>query len=268
MNLILFSGTHPRHLFVNRELLKHFEEVLVVVMQREELVPTPPDDLCKHDRALFIHHFEAREAVEDFFYGNLTAEEVFNNVEVFFVSPEQLNTAKVCSKVKSFDADFCFIFGVNMILEPVINALPRHKINLHLGLSPWFKGDATLYWPFYHLIPQYCGITFHQITEKADAGEIIHQCVPTLSTGQTLHEVAADCVILAKNEVNRLIDYWAINRDFKGFEQKTHGRVWLSSDFHPSQLRIIYDAFEDKIVDRYLSGELSQKKPKLYSCLD
>ena len=38
MKIILFSGTHPRHLFVNRQLLQHFEDLLVL----------------GHDRALTI----------------------------------------------------------------------------------------------------------------------------------------------------------------------------------------------------------------------
>ena len=50
MKLVLFSGDHPRHLFVNRELLKHFDETLVIVMQREEVLPKPPDDLSSMTR--------------------------------------------------------------------------------------------------------------------------------------------------------------------------------------------------------------------------
>ena len=38
-------------------------------------------------------------------------------------------------------------------------------------------------------------------------------------------------------------------------------------DFHPSHLRVIYDLFEDKMVDSYLSGELEQSRPNLFSCL-
>ena len=58
MKLVLFSGDHPRHLFVNRELLKHFDETLVIVMQREEVLPKPPDDLSEHDKRLFEIHFK------------------------------------------------------------------------------------------------------------------------------------------------------------------------------------------------------------------
>ena len=57
MRLILFSGSHPRHLFLNQRVLDFFEEILVIVMQREELIPPPPKDLCGLDRDLFIKHF-------------------------------------------------------------------------------------------------------------------------------------------------------------------------------------------------------------------
>ena len=58
MRIILFSGSHPRHLFVNREILKYFDNALVVVMEREHLLPNPPQDLLQHDKALFRRHFE------------------------------------------------------------------------------------------------------------------------------------------------------------------------------------------------------------------
>ena len=49
-------------------------------------------------------------------------------------------------------------------------------------------------WPFYHLEPQFCGSTFHQISKQAD--ELIHQCVPELF--DTIHDVGARAVIKAK----------------------------------------------------------------------
>ena len=59
MKLILFSGDHPRHLFVNQKVLEFFDESLVVIMQREELLPEPPSALDKHDEKLFKLHNNA-----------------------------------------------------------------------------------------------------------------------------------------------------------------------------------------------------------------
>ena len=208
MKLVLFSGDHPRHLFINRELLKHFDETLVIVMQREEVLPVPPNDLSVHDKQLFKIHFKNRKKVEDQTYGDLSAKQVFDKSNTIFVGPENLNSDKIARKVKEFDADFCFIFGVHLILDPVIDLLPNDKINIHLGLSPWYKGGATLYWPFYHLQPQFCGVTFHQITKQADAGEIIHQCVPVLEKGDKIHDVGVKCVLQARADLPKIIPHW------------------------------------------------------------
>lgn len=268
MKLLLFSGTHPRHLFVNKELLKRFEEVLVIVMQREELLPSPPPDLTGHDRRLFERHFLNRYNVERKTYGDLKAEEIYKGCKVITVSPAELNTLALATEVEGFGADFCFIFGVDLILEPLIDVLPKDKINLHLGLSPWYKGGATLYWPFYHLEPQFCGVTFHQITTSADAGEIIHQCVPELKRGDSIHHVGARCVMKARDDLKKIIDHWDKFGEFSGLLQTTSGRNWRGVDFQPAQLRVIYDLFEDSIVDQYLDGKLGSRAPKLFSCLE
>mgnify|MGYP003324329087 FL=1 len=267
MKLILFSGDHPRHLFVNKKVLEFFDDIFVIVMQREELLPTPPSDLDNHDKELFQLHFENRHRVETSVYGELNARDVFKNFNSIFIKPNELNTEIVADKVKKFNADFCFIFGVHLILDPVIDVLPKDKINLHLGLSPWYKGGATLFWPFYHLEPQFCGSTFHQITKQADAGEIIHQCVPELRPGDKIHDVGARCILKARDDLSRIFDHWKSEKGFEGIVQKTSGRNWRGVDFHASQLRVIYDLYQDKMVDSYLSGELSNRKPKLISCI-
>lgn len=267
MKLILFSGDHSRHLFVNKTMLEFFDEVFIVIMEREELLPEPPSDLCDHDKQLFKLHFENRHSVESSTFGNLNAREVFKDFNSIFIKPNELNSKFVADKVKEFNADFCFIFGVNLILDPVIDLLPKDKINLHLGLSPWYKGGATLFWPFYHLEPQFCGSTFHQISKQADAGEIIHQCVPELLSGDTIHDVGARCVVKARDDLKKVIMHWKSEQGFKGVVQKTSGRNWRGVDFHASQLRVIYDLYQDKIVDCFLSEALSSRKPNLISCI-
>ena len=95
MKLLLFSGTHPRHLYVNNEILKHFKDVLVIVMQRENLLPSPCKSLSKLDKKLFIKHFKNRKKAEDEAYGKLNYKEVFKNVNTIFITPQELNTVYI-----------------------------------------------------------------------------------------------------------------------------------------------------------------------------
>ena len=61
--------------------------------------------------------------------------------------------------------------------------------------------------------------------------------------------------------------HWLKEGNFDGEKQLVTGKNWLGSDFHASQLRVIYKLFDDDIVDAYLNGHLEQKQPKLFSCL-
>jgi folate-dependent phosphoribosylglycinamide formyltransferase PurN len=263
MRILLFSGSHPRHLFIHRALLAQFEICGVVSMRREPLIVSPPPGITEHDRRLFVRHFEERFAVEQAGYGDETPEAAFAGIPTLFCGPAELNTAETAEFVRRMRPDVVFIFGVDLIKEPVMGVLPHDKVNLHLGLSPWYRGAATLFWPFYNLEPQLTGATFHQIVPEADAGAVIHQCVPELRAGDGIHDVGFRTVVKARDDLVRLFVHRATHGSFAGQTQKTTGRLYLSTQFRAAHLRLIYDQFNNRIVDEYLAGKLGMHQPKL-----
>ena len=74
-------------------------------------------------------------------------------------------------------------------------ALPKETLNLHLGISPEFKGAATLFWPFYFQKPGWAGATFHYLSDRADSGDIVHQVLPQLDITDGIHDVGAKTVL-------------------------------------------------------------------------
>ena len=263
MKLLLVTGTHPRHLYVNKELLKHFEEVLVIILESEEILPATPKVASTEDQHLFKLHFSKRLENELQFFGDLCAEKIFEHQNKIYVKRDDLNSARISQIVSDWSADFAFIFGSPIIKEPLIGILPKFSINLHLGLSPWFRGSATLFWPFYLLMPQYAGVTFHYICHEVDAGPIVHQSVPTLEYGDSLHSVACKCVMSAAIDINDLVKFWKQHACLPSISQTANGKLWMLKDFMPSHLRIIYDLYDDQMVDKYLNKQLPNNIPKL-----
>lgn len=45
--------------------------------------------------------------------------------------------------------------------------------------------------------------------------------------------------------------------------QETSGRIWRSVDWRPAHLHLIYEVYQNRIVDRQLRGELGGKMPTL-----
>lgn len=270
MKVILFSGSHARHVYVHEQVIasKDLEIAGIVSMQRESTLPDPPDGCPEHDRELFRHHFRRRDEVEQAAYGDRSVESYKDVAQTLFVERDELNSEEVADFVRSVDAEVCFIFGTGLILDPVLSELPKWRLNFHLGLSPRYKGSATLFWPFYFLEPQFAGGTLHQIVPEPDAGGVVHQTVPELKRGNGVHETAADVVFEFAAETVALLEYHAENGSLPVEEQTHTGKLFLSNDFDAHHLRVIYELYNNDIVEKYLNGNLGDRQPNIIDAFE
>lgn len=267
MRVLLFSGSHSRHLFVMSKLLQLDADFRVVVMERESVMPELPGNIGDHDRANFDLHFKNRLQVETAAFGELSFGDTFSGTEMFVCGPKTLNAKETVNFVKREVNDVCVVFGCDLIKGDLLGALPALSLNFHLGLSPWYKGSATLFWPFYFMEPQCSGITIHKIVAAADAGEVLHQSVPILKKGMGIHDVGVATVLQGANDLVSAVKRIISGTELSFTEQTTHGRLFLTRDFEPQHLRVNYDLFNDRMVDEYLSGRLGNKIPKLITNL-
>ena len=256
---ILLVGNQLRHKYFASKFVESLPDTLVVEMVRESMIPDPPSDIPSHLTDLHYRHFHDRDAAEK----TLRFSEL--GYSKFSVLPSQLNSSKIASLILEFAPTQCFVFGTDLIKSPVLDALPYHSYNLHLGLSPRYRGSATLFWPFVFLEPQYAGVTFHRLFIEADAGDILHQVTPSLSPSMGIHDVGVECVRVATRDAIMLAMSNLSDKKLK--KQKSTGKLFLSSDYHPSHLQIIYDLYDNKIVEGYLNGYLSNKLPSLYKSI-
>lgn len=258
MRTLILGGSHPRHLYYLNAVAHHPKVQMVgaIIQQRENMLPKPPNGTPDRDRRNWNRHFINRDKMEERYFGDLEPE-----FDTLNVPHGDLNTAEIARMVRQQKPDLVIIFGCEMIRDPLFSALPVDSINLHLGLSPRYRGAATLFWPFYFLEPNHAGTTFHRIVAEPDAGEILHQSRPTLKRGDTIHDVSCRAVNQATADMLRLLHRWP---EWLFKEQRNTGKCFLVRDFQPAHLRMIYDVWNDKIVDAYLEGEITNKEPVLW----
>ena len=238
-------------------------------MERESLFPAPPKNINHHDLINFKKHFNDRNIAELDTYGKPNTFDIFNKNKSMLCKPEELNSQKIIKFIKSNGTfDLCIIFGTDIIKNKLLKILPKISMNLHLGISPYFKGSATLFWPSYFLMPQFSGATFHRITENTDAGQILHHSLPELKYGDKLHDIGTKTVLKAANDMKQILNSKLNLDNWKFFDQRNIGGLYLMSDFHPSHLRVIYDQYDNRIVDEYLNGNLLAKEPKIINSLN
>lgn len=268
MRILLISGNHLRHLYVMRHIVAEFPDYRAILMEREPTLPEPPPGIANHDRALFDRHFRERQRVEDAKFGITGPSDVFAAESTLRISPQELNSAATAAFVSAAQADVCVVFGPDLIKTPVLECLPAFTVNLHLGLSPWYRGSATLFWPFYFMQPQMAGVTIHHLVKAADAGGIITQSRPHLTRGMGIHDVGSAAVVRAVDDILEVLRRCASARPIEATKQTTPGRLFLVRDFQPHHLRVNYDIFDDRMVDAWLSGELGGNEPHLIRHID
>lgn len=261
MNVLWIGATHPRHVFYGNALHEAAGLCGAVVQRRENIIPQPPSGCSARDIALFRRHFEERDEAEARYFGTPD----LPDCETLECTAETLNEEKTAAWVRAKNPDVVMIFGCGMIRDPLFSALPPDSVNMHLGLSPRYRGAATLFWPFYFMQPNQAGATFHHIVSEPDAGDIIHQVVPDLKPEDGIHDVSCRTVVEAARAARDLLRLRANNGSWRTFKQRGTGKNFLQKDFQPEHLRVIYEVFDNDMVREYLEGRLTSPAPRLVS---
>ena len=197
MRIMFIGGDHPRHLYYINKIQENFEIAGAIIQHRENISLSTPKNLSDDDKKNFIRHFKTRKKKEIQYFRSPE----LPKCTIHDTTSEALNSIESVEFLKKVKPDVVLIFGSTLIKDPLYSALPFDSVNLHLGISPRYRGAATLFWPFYFLEPNYAGSTFHHIISEPDAGNIIHQCIPILSLGDGIHDVACKTVITSSDDM-------------------------------------------------------------------
>lgn len=256
MKILTVTGSHPRHLYMIKSLKHAGHDVTSVVMRRENLHAggrNPGGKLAKM-------HFNIREDVELQTFGDLSPRD-FADIEI---DAEQITKGHLSlSAVQLAQFDLGLVFGTSLLPASLLSILPRMTFNLHLGISPRYRGAATLFWPFYMLEPNWAGYTVHKLTDEPDAGDVVLRGAPGLERGMRMHDVAGAATHEGLEAMVKLASHLDSGHDLVYKKQIATGKNWLESDFREPHLQVIYEKFGDSLVDMYLDGDLGFIKPPI-----
>lgn len=270
MNILVMVGDHPRNLILLQSLqkIKNIKIKYVLIFKREQLMPKPPKNLNSKISNLWKLHFKKRAIAEKKYFKLNKDFKKKIGPKIYLKNYKDLENKKIIKILKDMKAHACFISGVPILKKKILKILPKHTVNLHLGLIPHFKGSITGFWPFYFLQPTMLGTTFHIISKKVDTGEIIHQNTPKLLKTDGMHDACSKAILTALKDLK-----FIVKEIDKRIRLKTkikidnslvyRGNVFSKKDWKPSMLKKIYVTYKDKIIKDYLNGKLKSKIPKL-----
>lgn len=121
---------------------------------------------------------------EYFKYVSMAEKKIFkndyssNNIHTLEVEYGNLTDIDINNYREFFNSDLYIVFGSSYIKEPLISLLINNKcINLHMGVSPYYRGSACNFWALTDGNYDKIGGTIHYISKGLDSGDILKTIV-------------------------------------------------------------------------------------------
>ena len=255
MNIILITGSELRHEFFRKAIsLDDSINVVQSYCEGSEKALHTRINLNDTDSDIQLLHAKKRKQSEEDFFLPFVAltKDVSNPI---FIKKGDINNQEIIERIIKLDVDLIVAYGCSIIKEPILDYYKNKILNLHLGLSPYYRGSGTNFWPLVNNEPQYVGATFMFMDEGIDTGSIIHQIRARIFKEDSPHQIG-----------NRLIsdaisDYIKIIKKFKYIESgnfkfpKINSKFYKIKDFTPRSVKDLYENFSKGMIENYLSQE-------------
>ena len=246
MKIVVFTSNGLRHKFLANSLASKVDDALII----SEC--TPNDSQTNDDRTPIDEHFQLRNKTEKQFFPNND----FFNAKTLPILYKEVNNDFVFQTVKKFEPDVMFIFGSYIIREPLLSLLPPgHLINLHLGLSPYYRGSGTNFWPFVNNELEYVGSTILHTDAGIDTGDIICHVRPKFEPGDNVHSIGCKVIQSSVDSLIKIIQMMSKGKELNRVKQwDVEEKYYKTSDFNEEILSKYKDNLENGLIEKYLSG--------------
>lgn len=199
-------------------------------------------------------HISKRELSEQDFFGGFVELSSDRSLSSYIPKGE-INDPRHEREITHLAPDLLVCYGCSLIKEPLLSRFKDRILNVHLGLSPYYRGAGTNFHALVNGEFQCVGATFMYIDAGIDTGEIIHQIRARIYPGDSPHQIG-----------NRLIAdmvscYIKIIRNFDTLirlpqpMKTSNNRMYYRKDFTPERVQKLYEIFGSGAIERYLQDQ-------------
>jgi len=250
VKVILLTSTYRRHQAVANHVATRCE--LAGVWQETKTFVPERYAVSDDDHAVIQAHFEARDASEADYFAADAALKLDASAVVRRVEGNGCNDAGEVAAMTALQPDVVLVFGTGILRQPLLSAFPGRIINIHLGLSPYYRGAGTNFWPLVNREPEYVGATIHYLDAGIDTGPILAHARPATEPGDGPHDLGNKTIAAA---ARLLVD--AAEAHLHGrvvpVPQRGGGRLYQRKDFNADAVRRLLRNFETGMIDEYLA---------------
>ena len=245
MRAIVLTSSMRRHQFVANALASRLP-VVGVWQEAKSFEPMSYAESAD-DQDVIARHFAARDASEAAYFADHATVAAPSRQ----IPAGGINDPAVIAQMRDARPDVVLVFGTGLLRQPLIETFPGRILNIHLGLSPFYRGAGTNFWPLVNGEPEYCGATIHFLDAGVDTGPIIAHVRPDIRRGDGPHDIGNKTIVAAAAALaDAAIEH--VESPLTGVAQSGGGRVYKRAHFSADAVRTLYQNFSDGMIETYL----------------
>jgi methionyl-tRNA formyltransferase len=264
--IVCITGNEQRHKYVVKTLSEKFDIIKVFYEQKanvHEKFETTPEE-----KKIIQKHFELRRASESKYFSGIEENPSINSE---YVETGKVNNEKTIEEIVALAPDYIILYGSSIIKAPLLKVFERKVINIHLGLSPYYRGSGTNFWPLFYNEPESVGATIHLATSKVDAGDILYQVRPIVVSGDNIHDFGNKTIIAATEVLYDVVAAYNKDTIVSDVQDLSNSKLCRRKDLTAQAIEAVYQNFENGLVANYLANKLEKDgikpifQPALYN---
>jgi methionyl-tRNA formyltransferase len=149
---------------------------------------------------------------------------------------DSVNAPEVIEAIRAVGPDVAVDHGTTLLKREIVDAVPL-VLNLHWGLSPYYRGVSCTEWALARWDPYSIGVTIHRISQRIDGGHIVVQRRATVTADDTAHSINCQLSAVGTDLMLDALRVLASKGSLRFHEQdltqgflslSKHGSLWLA----------------------------------------
>ena len=190
MKVTLFTSNNHRHNYLINLLFNICDE-LWVVQECKTLFPGKNADRYPKSKIIESYFNHVKEAENKIFrkeYVNKNSK----NIKILPILFGEINNLSLSYLDNFLKSDIYVVFGSSYIKGSLIDFLISQKaINIHAGVSPYYRGTDCNFWALYDNNPHLVGTTIHMLSKGLDSGSMLYHAMSKIKTNPFEYTMSA-----------------------------------------------------------------------------